>query len=272
VASKGSATIAHEQAERDRAHGLAESVVYGPLSSRRYGLDYGVNLLPAGRKHCNWNCVYCQLGYTRLREEEVEGFPSPEALEAALAGLPAAPEPAAFVVCGNGEPTLHPRFPDMVDVLVRARDAAWPRARLVALTNGGEAWRPSVLKALRRFDEVGLKLDAGAERLFNKVNLPIRPASVEHQIRTSKRLEGAVIQSCFFEGPVDNSSDEAVGPWLDAVTRAMPRRVDLYTISRSTPSRKLRPVSDARLRTIARWAEARVEGTVRAFGRDGPLA
>lgn len=259
------------QAERDRAHGLADAVVYGPVASRRYGLNYGINLLPPSSKFCNWNCVYCQLGYSSYRDLEPEGFPSKESLRAVLEALPQRDDLGAFVVCGNGEPTLHPRFADMVDTLVKARQTRFPQARLICLTNGGEAWRPTVMAALKRFNEVGLKLDAGHEQLLHKVNLPIRPASVENQIRFAKRLEGAVIQSCFFQGPLDNSTPEAVGPWLTAVGRSMPARVDMYTLSRSTPSRKLRPVSHQRMTAIATALRSRIEAPVRVFGPDGEL-
>ena len=254
------------QAARDRAHGLADGIVYGPVPSRRYGLNYGINLLPPSRKVCNWNCVYCQLGYTTEREPSDGGFPTPDELERCLSALEPAPGSEAFVVCGNGEPTLHPRFPDMVDVLVRVRDRRFPGLRLVCLSNGGEAWRPSVLAALKRLDEVGLKLDAGDERLLHRVNLPIRPASVESQIRSAKRIRHAVVQSCFFQGPVDNTTPEAVGPWLDAVARAMPIRVDLYTLSRSTPSPKLRAAPLERLHAIADALRPRIDAPVEVYG------
>lgn len=259
------------QAARDRAHGLAAGVVYGPVASRRYGLNYGINLLPPSDKLCNWNCVYCQLGYTKYRTPAPDGFPSPDDLEAALLAIDPPSELAAFVVCGNGEPTLHPRFPDLVDVLVRVRDTRFPGVRLICLSNGGEAWRPPVMTALKRFDEVGLKLDAGGERLLYRVNLPLRPASVEHQIRYAKRLEGAVVQSCFFQGPVDNTTPEAVEAWIEAVARAMPSRVDIYTLSRSTPSKKLRPVPKVRLREIAAALRAVIDAPVRAYGPDGEI-
>lgn len=260
-----------DQEARDRAHGLTEGILYGPVESRRYGLNFGINLLGPSRKHCNWNCVYCQLGYSSYSEEEPEGLPTPVDLRSALLALDAGMKLRAFVVCGNGEPTLHPEFPKMVDVLRETRAQRFPEAQLVCLTNGGEAWRPSVLAALKRFDEVGLKMDAGNERLLHRVNLPIRPTSVEHQIRTAKRLEGAVVQSCFFQGPVDNTTEDAVRPWIEAVARAMPTRVDIYTLSRSSPARKLRPAPAARLIAIANSLRALLDVPVRVFGPSGEL-
>ncbi len=46
--------------------GTVHPLVYGPVDSRRYGRSLGVNLLPPDVKHCNFDCGYCQLGWTDL--------------------------------------------------------------------------------------------------------------------------------------------------------------------------------------------------------------
>ena len=43
---------------------LHGGVIYGPIHSRRFGTSLGINLLPAGRKVCSFNCVYCQYSWT----------------------------------------------------------------------------------------------------------------------------------------------------------------------------------------------------------------
>ena len=43
---------------------LQSGLVYGPVRSRRLGTSLGVNLAPPGRKTCNFNCAYCQYGWT----------------------------------------------------------------------------------------------------------------------------------------------------------------------------------------------------------------
>ncbi|MBI2374408.1 MAG: radical SAM protein [Deltaproteobacteria bacterium] len=250
------------------AHQLTSEIVYGPTESRRYGRTYGVNILPPAEKLCDWNCTYCQLGYSQYGDDELGTDapfrgPSPEAIGAALEAAEPVPGLAGIVLCGNGEPTLHPKFPEVIEALRAARDRRFQGVPLIVLTNGAEAWRKRWRAALRSVDEVAVKLDAGTCELFHRVNLPLRSTCVEHQIRTVKRLEGCVIQSCFVTGKVDNSTPDAIEAWVGAVARAMPSRVDLYTIARPTPSGKLLPVTSERLNEIARRLEARTGITAR---------
>ena len=39
--------------------------VFGPVPSRRLGRSLGIDLVPL--KTCTYNCIYCQLGITRIR-------------------------------------------------------------------------------------------------------------------------------------------------------------------------------------------------------------
>jgi wyosine [tRNA(Phe)-imidazoG37] synthetase (radical SAM superfamily) len=69
---------------------LQSGLVYGPVRSRRLGTSLGVNLSPPGRKTCNFNCAYCQYGWTDFPVRGV--FPQPaaviEAVDEALARHP----------------------------------------------------------------------------------------------------------------------------------------------------------------------------------------
>ncbi len=249
-------------------HGIADGVVYGPQRSRRYGRTIGINLLPAGDKRCDWNCVYCQLGYTDYHRRP-DGFPAVADVVAALDQAPRR-KVDALVICGNGEPTLHPDFGAVIAALRGARDRRFPGVPLVCLTNGGELWSQDVVRALKTLDEVAVKLDAGDCDTLARVNMPQRPACVVHQVRGIKRLHGCVVQACFVTGAVDNTGSTALTPWLSAVERAMPCRVDIYTVARPTPSGKVRPVLEGRLREIGA-VTARRGLSVRVFGAGGEL-
>ena len=43
---------------------LQDGAVYGPIHSRRYGDSLGINPLPVTYKFCDFDCVYCQYGWT----------------------------------------------------------------------------------------------------------------------------------------------------------------------------------------------------------------
>ena len=49
---------------------LFESIIFGPIQSRRLGFSLGINLLPVNSKLCNFNCVYCECGWTDLHSIE----------------------------------------------------------------------------------------------------------------------------------------------------------------------------------------------------------
>ena len=134
------------------------------------------------------------------------------------------------------------------------------------MSNGSELWQRETIEALSSLDEVSVKLDAGSCELQNKINIPLKPACVTHQVRGIRRLHGAVIQSCFITGPITNANDDNVTEWIAAIKQSMPRRVDMYTIARRTPAKKLAPVSDLRLLEIARRLAEESGISTRVYG------
>ena len=55
---------------------VVNSVVYGPVPSRRLGRSLGINNIPP--KVCSYSCVYCQLGNTVNMRVERQTFYEPE--------------------------------------------------------------------------------------------------------------------------------------------------------------------------------------------------
>jgi wyosine [tRNA(Phe)-imidazoG37] synthetase (radical SAM superfamily) len=221
------------------------SYVYGPVRSRRLGSSLGLNLLPAAGKLCNYDCPYCECGWTP-RGGGRGRLPSMEELcaelRARLVDLQAARTlPDALTMAGNGEPTLHPRFPQMVDAVRAIRDELAPRARLVVLSNGTRVARPEVFEALLRADERQLKLDAGTERTFRLLNAPLARFTLEDLVACLKRFEGdLVIQTLLTRGtvhgePVDNTAAEEVGALVERLREIRPKRVALYSLDRPAP-------------------------------------
>lgn len=44
---------------------LFDSIVYGPIHSRRLGVSLGMNLMPTTAKLCSFDCVYCECGFNQ---------------------------------------------------------------------------------------------------------------------------------------------------------------------------------------------------------------
>ncbi|MFO7997462.1 MAG: hypothetical protein R6U86_00605 [Bacteroidales bacterium] len=55
---------------------LFEQIIFGPIRSRRLGISLGVNLLPLNRKHCTFNCLYCECGWTGPTTEQCLDYPT----------------------------------------------------------------------------------------------------------------------------------------------------------------------------------------------------
>ncbi len=244
------------------------SPIFGPVHSRRLGVSLGINLLPADGKVCTFDCLYCECGFNAAHRAH-QPMPAREevavALENRLAAMKA--EGAALDVltfAGNGEPTIHPHFPEIIDDTLRLRDKYFPLAKVSVLTNATLVARPAVFEALSRVDNNILKLDTVNEEYIRFVD---RPTSAYNLAQIVERLAAfggnAVIQTMFMKGvvdgkSVDNTGDEYVLPWLEAVKKIAPREVMIYTIDRETPQEGLLKATHEELDRIV--ALLRAEG------------
>src|SRR5215467_12586718 len=148
---------------------LQTGIVYGPVQSRRLGRSLGVNLAPAGFKTCNFNCAYCQYGWTTFAD--TRNWPrAADIVEAVDQALVATPDVDHITVAGNGEPTMHPAFAPIAEGLFHVRARRAPKAKLALLSNGSMLNRLDVVYSLPRFDVRWMKLDAGDATTFRLMN------------------------------------------------------------------------------------------------------
>jgi wyosine [tRNA(Phe)-imidazoG37] synthetase (radical SAM superfamily) len=235
---------------------LQKSIIYGPIASRRLGPSLGVNLSSTVAKVCSFDCVYCQYGPTTRHVASSKGLedilPSVgdvvEALTAALATIPA---PAYITFSGNGEPTLHPRFPAMVEAVRSVRDELCPTAKLATLSNSSTVDDPTTRAALASLDAPIMKLDAGSAGLFAAINVPAA-ARFDDVIEGLGALDYFAVQSCFIAGDPGNADDEAVADYVRAVATVKPSSVQIYTTDRPVARAGVQMVPRERLAAIAR--------------------
>ena len=236
------------------------SPIFGPVHSRRLGISLGINLMPADGKICTFNCIYCECG---LNEDHRPTLPRPtrelvtQKLEEKLKEMAAEGQlPDVLTFAGNGEPTCHPHFAEIIDDTIRLRDRYCPEAKVSVLSNSTMIQHQKVHDALMRVDNNILKLDTIDPLYINKVDQPVGTYDVQQIIERMKAFNGhLIIQTMFMRGEylgesVDNTSDAFVTPWLDTVKAIKPQQVMVYTIDRETPAQGLLKASHEQLDAI----------------------
>jgi len=222
-----------------------DEIVFGPIRSRRLGSSLGVNLLPSKGKLCNFDCVYCECGWNKDGKSDGR-FPELKDIEAALEekmsraaaeGVPV----DSITFSGNGEPTIHPAFAQVIDVTLRLRDRYFPQAKVSVLSNATMIGRKDVADALMRVDNPILKIDASSDELIQKINKPVGSYRLAEVVENLRKFEGRfVLQTMFLRSEeFDTASPEALAAWMDIVRELKPREVMVYTIDRETPDKSL---------------------------------
>lgn len=236
------------------------SPIFGPVHSRRLGVSLGINLLPEDGKFCSFDCIYCECGFnaehrpkkTLPTREEVR-----DALEARLKDMKEnGPVPDVLTFAGNGEPTMHPQFSEIIDDVCALRDRYFPDAKISVLSNATQIIRPAVFDALMKVDNNIQKLDTVNPDYISEVDRPAGHYDLQKIVSRLKAFNGKVIiQTMFMKGSIDgrdvsNVSDKYVLPWLETVKEISPEKVMIYTIDRETPDHDLQKATHEELDRI----------------------
>ena len=260
---------------------IREETVFGPIFSRRLGSSLGINLVPERGKICNFDCIYCECGWNRDGRNDTV-LPSAEKVRTDLERMlkklvsgsgehganasqpPVPPLPAtrsqlpapldSITFSGDGEPTLNPEFPRIIDDTLRLRDLYYPQAKVSVLSNATRVHLPEVFNALRRVDNPIMKIDAPTNELIEKINMPAPGYDVARVIEALKQFEGNfVLQTCMLKvDGFDSSRPEVVDGLMDIVRLLRPREWMVYTIDRATPMQGLEKFSPAEMKAIVR--------------------
>ena len=237
------------------------SPIFGPVISRRLGVSLGINLQPDDGKVCSFDCIYCECGLNadfrpkhRRPAKEVVAAELEKKLQA-MAAEENLPDVLTFA--GNGEPTAHPHFAEIIDDTIRLRDKYCPQAKVSVLSNSTMLHHTQVHEALMRVDNNILKLDTVSIEYIKKVDRPQQPNyNVEDIIESLSAFKGhVIIQTMFMKGQADgvdmsNVKEEYIEPWLKAVERIKPMEVMVYTIDRETPAHGLLKATHEELDSI----------------------
>lgn len=237
--------------------------VFGPIHSRRLGASLGINLLPANAKVCSFECVYCECGFATSHGEA--RIPAREEiarkLESKLRDLIDKKAPLDVITfAGNGEPTLHPHFAEIIDDTLALRDRYFPDAKVTVLSNATRAHKPDVRAALLKIDNNVLKLDSAVQTTAEWINQPNSPDfDIAKIIDEIALFDNAIVQTLFFSGNynghcIDNTTEAEITAWIEALKTIRPREVMVYSLDRATPAHNLQKASPETLTHIAERA------------------
>ena len=244
---------------------LFDKIIFGPVISRRLGVSLGINLLPLTNKLCTFNCIYCECGWTPevVNDNKLPGSEDVRiALKNKLIELKSSNQLIENITfAGNGEPTLHPAFAEIVDITIALRDEYFKDSKIALLSNSSRLQKADIFNALKKIDNNILKLDAGTEKTFQLINKAKRDIKLIDIIDNLKKFEGnLIIQTLFirgeFEGTrIDNTTEEELSLWLKHISEIKPKLVMIYSADRDTPAEDLEKISRDELNTIAEKVE-----------------
>lgn len=140
--------------------------VFGPVPSRRMGLSIGIS--PVEEGHCNYSCIYCQLGRTRKMRNEIENyFDINEIIGEFKEYIKSDIDHDVVTIVGEGEPLLYSEIGELIKEVKKLTDKP-----VAVITNGALLVNEKCRKGLLNADIVLPSLDATNEEIFKKVNRP----------------------------------------------------------------------------------------------------
>ncbi len=255
---------------------LKQGIIYGPVDSRRLERSLGVNLSPVTYKLCTFNCIYCHFGWTecltRDVSEHIKDFPTKEDIFLAVrSALESIANLDYITFSGDGEPTLHPEFESIVEGIKKIRNELTPETPLAILSNSSMLKNESVKSALAQIDVKILKLDAGIEEIFQKLNKPAAGISLQNIIEALKKEKNFVTQTLFVKGNVDNTDEKNLAKWIKAIASISPKSVQIYSTDRPVPDAGIIKVGAKELKEIAHRTENETNVPVEVFSIERPI-
>jgi len=231
---------------------VAFRFVFGPVRSGRLGLSLGLDLL--GDAICSFDCVYCEVGPTRvLTTERAAYVPARDILDELSrwwegVGSGPAGRPDVITLGGQGEPCLNS---EIGDIIAGVRRIA-PGVPVAVLTNSAHLADPGVRRDLAGADMVLPSLDTLVPREMARLNRACAGLDPEVLARGLLDLRAGFAGRLYLEVLLAAGYNDTAGN-LEALREFVPRlrpdRVDVVTLSRPGTLPGVRPVDAAVLET-----------------------
>ena len=226
----------------------SNTIIFGPIPSRRFGISLGVDLSPS-KKQCNFDCLYCELEGAKT-VDKMDSSPSvAEIINAIKENLEKYSKIDVITLTANGEPTLFLKLNELVEEINKIKGGI----KTLILSNGSTIYRKEIYDALLKIDIVKLSLDCVSEKCFKKLD------RVNHSVETqkivpamisfSKETKNDLVLEILFVKDLNDKNDE-ISLLKEAINQINPKRVDIGTIDRP-PAYDVKPVTYEFLEKIA---------------------
>ena len=225
-----------------------KKIVFGPITSRRFGQSLGIDLSP-DKKQCNFDCVYCELIGAKP-VDSIDNQPSiDKVVDEVKEALKKYKDIDVITLTANGEPTLYENLGGLISKL----DEIKGDAKTLILSNGANIVNENIANTLLGIDIVKLSLDAATQKAFKKIDRPLQGIEVENIIESMVKFRSIynkefVVEILVVKGINDKSEEfEALKIALDKIK---PDRIDISTIDRP-PAYKVEEVTVSRLKELS---------------------
>ena len=226
----------------------SNSIIFGPIPSRRFGISLGVALYPS-KKQCNFDCLYCELEGAKTVDKMDTNPSIVEIINAIKESFDKHPKIDVITLTANGEPTLYPNLNELIDEINKIKGDT----KTLILSNGSTIYKKEIYDALLKIDTVKLSLDCVSEKCFKKLDRVNKNVEIEKiipsMVNFSIETKNDFVLEILFVKDLNDKEDEIVLLY-DAVKKINPKRVDIGTIDRP-PAYDVKPVSYEFLESVA---------------------
>ncbi|EDP5497097.1 TPA: radical SAM protein [Campylobacter jejuni] len=228
-------------------------ILFGPVSSRRFGKSLGIDLSPS-KKQCNFDCVYCELVPKKAQEKQDEIISIDKIISEVKAVLEKNVEFDFLTLTANGEPSLYPYLNELI---LSLRSIAKDK-KLLILSNGTAVLDEDKFNALLKLDVVKFSLDSAVAKTFYRIDRALKNIDLEKMIEKMAdfraRFNGDLIMEILVVKDL-NDNEEEFKALNQALKKIMPLRVDLSTIDRP-PAYAVKKVSEEKLLKLSKLIDS----------------
>ncbi|EKE3347882.1 radical SAM protein [Campylobacter jejuni] len=228
-------------------------ILFGPVSSRRFGRSLGIDLSPS-KKQCNFDCVYCELDPKKAQEKQDEIISIDKIISEVKVVLEKNVEFDFLTLTANGEPSLYPHLNELI---LSLRSIAKDK-KLLILSNGTAVLDEDKFNALLKLDVVKFSLDSAVAKTFYRIDRALKNIDLEKMIEKMAdfraRFNGDLIMEILVVKDL-NDNEEEFEALNQALKKIMPLRVDLSTIDRP-PAYAVKKVSEEKLLELSKLIDS----------------